>query len=155
MKYELREVTVFDALTLYRWRNDPLVLEQSGNTKPVTWYEHFEWLDKVLKSPDYKLWIFEVDNNPVGQIRFSREDNLAVLSYSISLFPRGRGYGVDMVRMGTRLVLQEWSEVHTLWANVKWTNIASLKTLQSAGWQLDIYEKRTESASLYYYRKAK
>ena len=152
LKYELREATLFDAVTLYHWRNDPIVREQSGNTNLVTWNEHIDWLNKTWSNVYCRLWIFEIDNKPAGQIRFDNKFIAATLSYSLGREYRGHSYAVDMLRMGTRLVLMEWSGINTLQANVRNENIASIKALQSAGWELDVCMKEEGMVSMSYKR---
>ena len=152
LKYELREATLFDASILYHWRNDPSVLAQSGNSASVTWNEHIDWLNKTWYSIAYRLWIFEIDGKPAGQIRFDNKYIAATLSYSLDRGYRGHGYAADMLRMGTKLVLMEWPGIDNLQANVKNENIASIKALQSAGWQLDACMKEEGMVSMSYKR---
>ncbi len=94
------------------------------------------WFHEKLKSESV-LFVLEVNNVPVGQIRYDKENtDTFLIDYSISQENRGKGYGeliinksiVELSKMGIHGVLK---------AVVKFSNKASLKALEKNSFKLE------------------
>lgn len=130
----LRPATASDAGLLFDWVNDPQVRGASFSTAPIIWPEHVGWLEARLADKDSAwLWIAEAgDRAALGQIRFQREGDGAVVSFSVAAAARGRGYGRALLTAGCGELLAA-SGISTVFAYVKPDNLVSKRTLARAG----------------------
>lgn len=130
----LRPATVADAALLLEWRNDEATRQASHNTGVVTPEDHARWLDALLRDPSRRLFIAEVNGDPVGSVRADRDPDGACheLSWTVAPAARGRGMGVRMVQ----LLLAEVSG--PVRAEVKPGNQASVRIAEAAGLAFDV-----------------
>lgn len=130
----LRPATVADAALLLEWRNDEATRLASHNTGVVTPEDHARWLDALLRDPSRRLFIAEVNGDPVGSVRADRDPDGACheLSWTVAPATRGRGMGVRMVQ----LLLAEVSG--PVRAEVKPGNQASVRIAEAAGLAFDV-----------------
>ena len=84
---------------LWEWANEPGVRANSINQEPIPWESHLSWYGKRLQSPATRFWILESAGEPVGQIRYDRDDEegAAVISFSVAPEHRGKGYGTRLI----------------------------------------------------------
>ena len=92
----LRRVRLDDAQLLYQWRANDETQADWWKGKPVSWNEHRLWLADRLDSPSVKLWIAEVDGEPVGQARLDSNGEL-----SVSVAKDKRGLGAELIRLAS------------------------------------------------------
>jgi len=97
----IRPAKADDAALLWNWANDSSVRERSFNQEPIAWQPHLEWFSRHLASPDTKFYLLLENNEPVGQIRYDRDEsgNSAEISFSITKENRGRGFGTEILRL--------------------------------------------------------
>lgn len=69
----------------FQWANDRVLREMSFNSDPITWEEHQQWFETILKSQTLYL-IAELRGIPVGQVRIEQDGVVAVF-----LDPKYRG----------------------------------------------------------------
>jgi UDP-2,4-diacetamido-2,4,6-trideoxy-beta-L-altropyranose hydrolase len=94
----LRTATLDDAGLLLDWRNDAETRANSHQHDAVPWDIHMAWLAAVLGDPARELLIAECDGMAVGTVRFDRDRDGTVLSWTIAPARRGLGLGRAMVR---------------------------------------------------------
>ena len=127
----LRPVELSDARLLFQWRNEKETRANSLHSEELVYEDHVRWLESVLGTTKAQyFFILMADLVPVGQIRLSVENEMAMLSCSIDASYRARGYG----RMIFQLLEDKLRErcVHlTLVAYVKQENTASRRALIS------------------------
>ena len=93
-KYHLRRAGFQDAELIWKWANDPSVRARSFHSEPIPLERHLKWYEKKLASPDTRLWILELNQIPVAQIRYDRIDiDSAEIGFSVAKEYRGRGLG--------------------------------------------------------------
>ncbi|MDH3705372.1 MAG: bifunctional UDP-2,4-diacetamido-2,4,6-trideoxy-beta-L-altropyranose hydrolase/GNAT family N-acetyltransferase [Acidimicrobiia bacterium] len=104
---ELRPAQCDDAALLFEWANDPAVRAASFSSDPIVWDDHRRWLHDRLADPDHQLFIGEVEQEPIGQIRFDRVDcdHLRV-GVSLAAAARGRHLAAPFIAAGTRAALE-------------------------------------------------
>jgi spore coat polysaccharide biosynthesis predicted glycosyltransferase SpsG len=126
----VRAATAADSPLLLAWRNDPGTREWSRTTAPVTPAEHETWLTRTLADPDRRLLIAEHNREPVGTVRFDRDDT--GWEVSITLAPEARGH-----RLAGKVLLAAERTVRpaTIRANVHRDNVASLALFRNAGYR--------------------
>jgi UDP-2,4-diacetamido-2,4,6-trideoxy-beta-L-altropyranose hydrolase len=129
MNKKLRPATLDDCKLLFDWANDPDVRKASFSSKPIEWNEHVEWLSNKLKSQKSYIYIFKVNDIPIGMIRFDKEvENTFVLSYSISSEYRGKSYSSKLITEGLNNLFEQVGHQISVIAFVKIDNVASQKT---------------------------
>lgn len=132
---ELRYVTIDDEKLIYNWANDPEVRRNAINTEFIDWNRHQVWFQNKLNSENSKMYIAEINNQAVGQIRFDIEQNKYIIDYSISKYERGKGYGFLIVKEGINCIKNLTSCFNSFEANVKPDNDASKRVFDKLGFK--------------------
>jgi RimJ/RimL family protein N-acetyltransferase len=127
---QFRNTTLDDAKLLFEWANDDAVRQSSFNPGFILWADHLEWLNTKLKSQDTKMFICQLNDIPVGQVRLDFDGEAWVVDYSIDKSHRGRGFGFRILE----LLKEEISSI-TLTAYVKASNVTSVKVFEKAGFK--------------------
>jgi RimJ/RimL family protein N-acetyltransferase len=123
----LRPATMADARILHAWRNDPITLEMSRNTNPVSLPEHEAWMSRSLESRDRVIHIAEKGGKSVGVVRADRAPGGWELSWTVAPEARGHGIGAGMLQQFVA------SLNGRLLAVVRKGNVASAKIAAAAG----------------------
>lgn len=119
----LRPACKEDIVLYYNWANDPEVRKNAVNTTRIPWATHHAWFVNKLHDANSHLFVLEVADLPVGQIRFDREGDEAHIDYSLDAIVRGRGWGSRLTALGADMMQQ--IEPVRLRAEVKAGNEAS------------------------------
>lgn len=119
----LRPAREEDIVGYYNWANDPEVRKNSVNTHSIAWATHCAWFANKLQDVNCHLFVLEVADLPVGQIRFDKDADEARIDYSLDMIARGRGWGSRLVALGADYMQQ--IEPVRLRAKVKAGNEAS------------------------------
>ncbi len=144
-----RKATESDSSLLLLWRNDPVVRKNSFNSNPITSEEHSEWLKKCLASVDVEIYLYFIDEEPLGQVRLNYEKDVAIISYSIAEPYRGFGFGREIIRDVELLTQRNHPETKYFIGNVKIDNIASQKIFED-----NQFELQAQFDGYYTYRKS-
>ena len=130
MVQKLRPIANQFCSLLFEWANEQEVRRNSLNSEKINWEQHKLWFNSKLKSASSKIFIFEKDNLPVGQIRYDKKgDGIWDIDYSIDKKYRGLGFGKKMVELS----LSHISGVKR--AVVQRKNIASCKVFEQMGFK--------------------
>lgn len=122
-KLRLRPACPDDVGLYFNWANDPEVRRQAIHSEPISWKGHQEWFTNKLTDSQSLLFVLSTGTLPVGQIRFDRQGDEAQIDYSLDALVRARGWGAQLVAMGSALVQQ--SEPIRIRAEVKAENHSS------------------------------
>ena len=159
----LRKATMDDAKLLFRWKNDPATIANSITKRGVTMEEHMNWLEKVVDNPKRQLYILEINQIPVGQLRLDIDDFekardttvvedikqvtaiTAEISYGLASEHRGKGLGKVLLEQA-ELIAQVYG-FDQLTAEVLPHNLASQKLFKKLGF---VEEQKD---NLYIYKK--
>jgi RimJ/RimL family protein N-acetyltransferase len=136
----IRDAVAADSLLLWKWANDPVTRANSFRTKAISWNEHQRWYAKRLASLDCRLWIMELKNVPVGQIRYDRITiDVAQVGFSVAHRVRGKGFGT--------LLLETTAPMASSELKVRWVrgitlsgNLASQRAFAKA--KFTLFEQR-------------
>lgn len=132
----LRLATKKDAPFLLRLRNDPETRQWSRTQHEINATEHLKWFETTTD----RVFIAEVDDTPVGTLRFIRHPHELEVSIVIAPEQRGKGYATEMIRLGAK---EAWAPVV---AYVRVDNTKSLQAFASAGFTKDdLYVRFTSS----------
>ena len=132
----LRKVNKKDESLLFNWANDSDVRKWSFNKKIITLDKHKIWFEGMISNENVLIWILEDGNMPAGMVRLEKEGSSILLNYLIAPKYRGKKLASKMLDMAMK-------ELNTYWKNVKVlaytlpNNIASIKSLENAGFFLD------------------
>lgn len=129
----LRRATPDDAERLLAWRNDERTRQFSFSPDPVALGDHLAWLERRLAAPDTRLWIAEVDGEPVGQVRAERRPaGTAELHIAVAPHARGRGLAAPMLAAASTAAAEELG-VRRVVGLVMGANAASRRAFERAG----------------------
>lgn len=129
---KLRLANINDLSIYYEWANDPIVRSQAYNTSLIPYEEHKNWFEKKIVSTSSVMYIFEKDNTAFGQVRFDiRNDNTAIIDYSIAKDFRGKGLGRKMLELAIDS-FKGCNNAHLI-AHIKHDNVASKKIFEKCG----------------------
>jgi UDP-2,4-diacetamido-2,4,6-trideoxy-beta-L-altropyranose hydrolase len=106
---ELRRAALADMELVFTWRNDPFVVARSSSRRTVEWTEHHAWFTRAIESTDPMIFIVEIGQHPIGQVRLERAASDCIISVYLLECHTGHGYGVLAIREGCALARQEWS----------------------------------------------
>lgn len=137
-KLSIRPAKIEDAELLWHWANDTSVRERSFNQEPIAWNVHLEWFSRRLSSPNTKFYILLKNGEPVGQIRYDRneEENSAEISFSVMKEHRGKSFGIEILRLTKEVALNDLN-CKKITAVVIEGNEASSKAFISAGFKTE------------------
>jgi RimJ/RimL family protein N-acetyltransferase len=126
-------VTAADETLLLTWANDPGVRSVARNTLPIAPEDHHIWFRRKLADPMCRIWIAELESEPVGQTRLDRVTDMAEVDISVVRSARGAGVGQFMLNAPE---ISRWSGLRHLRAVVRRQNMASLALFRSAGFRV-------------------
>ena len=105
----LRQIKKEDIYFFYELANDPEVRKNSFSVRPILWEEHEKWFYKKLQAGGVYLYL--IDETPVGQIRFDIEEKTARISYTVAAAYRGKGYGSKMLRLAEQRFQEDYPQI--------------------------------------------
>jgi UDP-2,4-diacetamido-2,4,6-trideoxy-beta-L-altropyranose hydrolase len=150
----LRPVQADDCRLIWEWANDPLTRAVSFSVEPIPWEKHMAWFTDRLSDPRCRFYIaLDATAQPIGQIRYQIEGEEAVVSVSLALEQRGKGYGAQVIRLGSEIIFSS-TTVRLIHAYVKPDNTGSACAFANAGFVNDgLMEIQGHSALHFVLRK--
>lgn len=119
----LRKIRKDDKKLLFDWANDVETRRNSFNTDPIPWPVHEKWFEDQLKSESTRIYVAQDEQgNNIGQIRFERKGDRAVLGFSINKAFRGKGLGRAVLDKGCEAIFAEWKDIAFVFGEVKRSN---------------------------------
>ena len=141
-----RKVTEKDCYVLFNWFQEKESLKNSINTnKKITINDHKKWFSNILENKEFNIYIFELSNTPVGQVRLETNNKRKIISYSVDENHRNLGIGKKMIE--TILSKKELKNF-LISAKVKKNNSASIKIFKYFKFNYNII------GDIYYFEKA-
>ena len=150
--FDLRNVTKNDAKLLFNWANEPIARANALNPKIILWDEHIAWLTRKLADESVYMYVFvDEQQNNIGVIRFEKNIEGFVISYSIDKEYRGKGLGTVILEKGMEKLCQI-VENPIFIGYVKKGNIASEKIFDRLGFSIEKKES-IQGAEFIIYKK--
>lgn len=148
----LRPATEDDLDLLFEWANEKTVRSNSFTTELIAYGDHQEWFHRVMSDKNECIFIFCHEEKPVGQVRVTVRDDVAIVSYSIAVQYRLRGYGRKMLLLLEEQLKYVYPEVAKIRAEVKSDNVASIRVFEELNYceRCLVFEKKVENNSLIY-----
>jgi spore coat polysaccharide biosynthesis predicted glycosyltransferase SpsG/RimJ/RimL family protein N-acetyltransferase len=129
---DLRPVRNDDEKLIWEWANDPVVREASFRSDPISWENHRRWFATKITSPSTRIFMAELEDEPVAQVRFEIDGDSAVISVAVNARLRGRRYSSAILRRACREIFRT-TEVNRVIALIKPGNGASQRAFARAG----------------------
>lgn len=129
---ECHKATVADARFLFELRNLDSNRNQFRNSDRVEWQSHESWMARFLKNERNRMYVFSVKNEKIGMFRVDESGDVSV---SLLNEFKGKGYGSEMIKIGSSSYLRDFPEAK-LFAEIKKENVASSKAFMKAGYKL-------------------
>jgi UDP-2,4-diacetamido-2,4,6-trideoxy-beta-L-altropyranose hydrolase len=130
----IRRAGCDDCDSMYDWRNAEETRRYIFDDKPIPLETHRFWFYNSLKNPDRMLLIGEIDNKPVGVLRYDFSENEALISVYLVPGGQGQGVGSQLIRCGTQWIKEQCPNIKTINAEIFKENVASLRAFESAGY---------------------
>jgi len=139
----LRRVNLSDLEITFQWAVNPDIRRYSFNQNQITIEEHSNWFNSKLKSSNCYYYIMEIDNSPVGSIRFDVDQNEhAMISYLIDPVYHGKGLGKYILKFGVEQLLKDNSRIVAVYGYVMGKNIFSIRVFEKLGYKKIITENK-------------
>jgi LmbE family N-acetylglucosaminyl deacetylase/RimJ/RimL family protein N-acetyltransferase len=133
MTISLRLARAEDMAQIFQWRNNHFFLMRSTTQTTVTWEEHQSWFTRALNNPDQVIFIVVQGEEPIGQVRFDRRDEMAVISVYLVEERTGKGLGIEAIRRGTQAAFKEWN-ISKVVACVRQDNLHATRAFAKSGY---------------------
>lgn len=134
----LRPVTAGDVDLLFQWANEKTTRQNAFHKEAIPYETHVGWFERRLEDSDCRIYIGMAEGSPIGQIRIERmkeQKETGLISYSVDVEQRGKGYGTGLLLEAEKLCAKEEPLfVKTLTGQVKPENMASSKAFLRAGY---------------------
>lgn len=131
---KLRKVTPQDMDLLFCWANDDTVRANAFHTEKIPYENHVQWFEKMMSDAAVYQYILYDGDVPIGQVRLVDEDGDALIDYSVAAAHRGKGYGLELLRLlCQQLETDKMTSVTKLVGQVKYQNQASARVFEKAG----------------------
>lgn len=129
----LRPAEMGDAALVFAWRNLPEIVALGTSQRSVTWDEHLRWFEETVRGSHRALFLIIEGEQPIGIVRFDREDEADCVVSTYLIQPaRGRGLGVQALRLACRSLFQQW-RVDRVLAFVRMENAVGRSAFLKAG----------------------
>ena len=125
-------------LSLYLgWVNEPIVRKNSIDSDQVSLSIHEKWFSNKLNSKNSILLVMELDELPIGQIRFDIENEIALIDYSIDQEFRKKGFGDILIKKGIEYLLKtpKTNNISVFRGVVKTFNTPSIRVFIKNGFE--------------------
>jgi UDP-2,4-diacetamido-2,4,6-trideoxy-beta-L-altropyranose hydrolase len=129
----IRPAAAEDVELFWAWANDLTVRCCSFNREPIPYDSHVTWFQQRLSAPGIRMWVLELDQVPVGQIRYERKQpGVAEIGFSVDNRYRGRGLGTKILELTAERAFAELG-VNRIIGVVLLSNPASRRAFIKAG----------------------
>lgn len=133
MELSIRPAAMTDLELFFRWKNDPVALQNSFDSRPVSLEDHTRWFSGKLEQPQALLLVFENERHEaVGHVRFETEGDTAIIGITVDPAFRGQQLSSRMLEMACTHYFSQHPDKRIL-AFVKIDNLASCKAFTAAG----------------------
>ena len=94
----LRKANINDGKFLYLLRNDKDVRCNSFNNDIIEYSQHINWFEDKLKDNMCDIYILQLGDISIGQVRIDYDNDIGVISYALCKEYRGNGYSKWMLK---------------------------------------------------------
>ncbi|WP_209121610.1 UDP-2,4-diacetamido-2,4,6-trideoxy-beta-L-altropyranose hydrolase [Alkalihalobacillus sp. BA299] len=136
--FYLRDIKEEDIREVFNLSNEDYVRQYSINTQKISWEEHVNWFENIMKSKDNVFYVVtDCTNQFLGQLRYKIENRSAIVSISLCKSITGKGLSNQFLIESIKRISNERNELKKVIAFVSDKNIASKKLFEKAGFLLN------------------
>lgn len=127
-----RKATKDDMMLVYKWSNDPIVRQNSYNTKEIDFDNHERWFNQKIVEDKTLFLIALFDNQPAGVVRYEIKDNHTIISVLIAEGFRGKKLSPSFLSESAKHYFKQ--NYLPIFAYIKEKNKASIKAFENGGY---------------------
>lgn len=135
LEISLRQATLNDCDSIYKWRNAEETRRYFFDSKPIPIETHRQWFQQSLHDPSRLIFVAKMDGRPVGVLRYDFVKDEAVVSIYLVPGEDVAGTGTAIIKEGSDWLRQNHPDIKTVRAEVRPQNIASKKAFMAAGYE--------------------
>lgn len=145
-----RRAKAEDEALLLSWANDKVTRQNAFSPAPISEESHQEWFRaRLRKTEGCRIYIVETPaGEPIGQVRFERQERAWEVHYSLSPSFRGRGLGRQLLDAGLTGLRAEQMQGDLIFGRVKSDNHRSRKVFEALG-----FESQSGAGEIAVYRR--
>lgn len=133
----LRPATSSDCHDIYNWRNAEETRLQIFNSEIIPFEVHQHWFEKSLEDENCILLIGEINDEPLGVLRFDLIGLEALVSVYLVPGQKTMGTGSQLIQAGSNWLRENRPDITKINAEIISANVASRKAFQKAGYSLN------------------
>ena len=131
----IRRAETTDCDDIYAWRNAEETRRYIFGAEPIPLEMHRSWFCRTLENPKRVLLIGEIDNAPVGVLRYDFTGHEALISVYLVPGGQGQGVGTQLIRSGSLWIREHFPQIKILNAEIFPENVASVRAFEAAGYK--------------------
>ncbi|MEZ4792891.1 MAG: UDP-2,4-diacetamido-2,4,6-trideoxy-beta-L-altropyranose hydrolase [Gelidibacter sp.] len=143
-----RKATEDDVMLVYDWSNDPMVRQNSYDSKPIVLEHHKAWFSSKIKDGKTLFLIALYDHQPAGIVRYEIGKEHSVVGVLVAENFRGRKLSATLLSESAKHYFKQNNL--PIFAYIKEENKASIKAFENAGYSFYKQEIVKESPSFVY-----
>ncbi|MDA9006834.1 GNAT family N-acetyltransferase [Litoricola sp.] len=143
-------VTIEDIDDVFLWKNDPTSIQQSLNRESITWADHSDWFQQILRSANVCFLMCRSDllDCKIGVVRFDIDASIAVLSINLDPQMRGLGFGYECLSNAIDFLAKNFKSVDVVQAKVRVENKISDRIFKKIGFVKVCVEHKIKTLEL-------
>lgn len=131
-----RKANFDDAGFILEWRNDERIRLKALSKDIIAMKDHMRWFVEILTSKREFLFIAEINNNPIGVLRFDMlSDDVAEVNFYLNPEKIGQGLGKKVLSDGVLLAKENFPKLSKIIAKIIPDNSVSIKVFEAVGFQ--------------------
>ena len=131
-----RLITLEDSIDVLNWRNDIASREMSINAGVISPFEHLNWFEGMLNNRSHIGFIGELNSEKIGVVFMKIHNSSAKVSINLNPLHRGKRLGGILLRSSMFEVQNLFPKIQQFTAEIKNTNIVSIKVFAQNGFKL-------------------
>jgi UDP-2,4-diacetamido-2,4,6-trideoxy-beta-L-altropyranose hydrolase len=135
---EMKNANEEDSPKLFEWRNHPKIRLVSRNAAPITWENHQKWFEAVKASQNKVLLIGQIDKEPVGVVRFDKQQDHAEISIYLVPDANFTGQGRNLLLSAEQWLKVNQPEIKRIRASVLGGNESSQRLFAGSDYRIEI-----------------
>jgi len=141
-----------DCGVVYEWANDRDSRAHSFSMDPISWKEHVLWFENKIRNPDSVLYIAQnVENEPLGIVRFDIDGQYATMSINLDRRFRGQGMAHIIVNEAVESLFAR-RQVFGVNAFIRSHNTKSIRAFEKSGFTFVDHKTIQGKEALHYIR---
>jgi len=133
-----------DCENIFHWRNAEETRRSIFRPEMISWKDHLNWFRSTLTNPHRQLLIGEIDQNPVGVLRYDFDNEEAVISIYLVPGLSNKGLGTALIGCGNQWIQTHFLNIRRVMAEVLPSNKGSLKAFKNVGFRIKNYTLQYE-----------